>query len=132
MLFDVCLVMELVAGGDLFDEISNSVKFEEVLASSFARDIAKALKYLHQQNIVHRDVKPENLLVRNLYKFSTSHPQIYLYCSKVGKDSNLSIVQNDEGTLMLNKMLGPVTTQIFEDHIKGQGLSPSAVTEVDF
>ena len=100
-LFDVYLVMELVAGGDLFDEISNSVKFEEVLASSFARDIAKALKYLHQQNIVHRDVKPENLLVRNLYKFLTSHPQIYWYCSKVGKDSNLSIVQNDESTVHL-------------------------------
>lgn len=62
-LFDVYLVMELVTGGDLFDEISNSVKFEESIASSFARDIVKALQYLHRQNIVHRDLKPENLLV---------------------------------------------------------------------
>ena len=62
--FDVYLVMELVTGGDLFDEISNAVKFEEPTASLFAQDIAKALDYLHKQNIVHRDLKPENLLVR--------------------------------------------------------------------
>jgi hypothetical protein len=62
--FDVYLVMELVTGGDLFDEISNAVKFEEPVASSFAQDIANALEYLHKQNIVHRDLKPENLLVR--------------------------------------------------------------------
>ena len=62
--FDVYLVMELVIGGDLFDEISNAVKFEEQVASSFTQDIANALDYLHKQNIVHRDLKPENLLVR--------------------------------------------------------------------
>ncbi|XP_028395670.1 serine/threonine-protein kinase DCLK1-like [Dendronephthya gigantea] len=61
--FDVYLVMELITGGDLFDEISNAVKFEEPIASSFAQDIANALEYLHKQNIVHRDLKPENLLV---------------------------------------------------------------------
>ena len=62
--FDVYLVMELITGGDLFDEISNAVKFEEPIASSFAEDVANALEYLHKQNIVHRDLKPENLLVR--------------------------------------------------------------------
>ena len=62
--FDVYLVMELVTGGDLFDEISNAVKFEEPVASSFSQDIVNALDYLHKQNIVHRDLKPENLLVR--------------------------------------------------------------------
>lgn len=60
---EVYLVMELVTGGDLFDEISNSVKFEEPIASLFTRDIVNALQYLHKQNIVHRDLKPENLLV---------------------------------------------------------------------
>lgn len=64
--FDVYLIMELITGGDLFDEISNAVKFEEAIASSFAQDITNALDYLHKQNIVHRDLKPENLLVRKL------------------------------------------------------------------
>ena len=63
---EVYLVMELVTGGDLFDEISNSVKFDEPIASGFVRDIANALQYLHKQNIVHRDLKPENLLVRDI------------------------------------------------------------------
>lgn len=69
--FDVYLVMELVTGGDLFDEISNAVKFEEPVASSFAQDIANALDYLHQRNVVHRDLKPENLLVRNIFRVIT-------------------------------------------------------------
>lgn len=60
---DVYLIMELVTGGDLFDEISSAVKFDEVIASSFSCDIAQALSYLHHRNIVHRDLKPENLLV---------------------------------------------------------------------
>ena len=68
--FDVYLIMELVTGGDLFDEISNAVKFEGPVASSFAQDIANALDYLHEQNIVHRDLKPENLLVRKLHLFT--------------------------------------------------------------
>lgn len=64
---EVYLVMELVTGGDLFDEISNSVKFDEPMACGFVRDIANALQYLHKRNIVHRDLKPENLLVRYIY-----------------------------------------------------------------
>ena len=60
---EIYLVMELVKGGDLFDAISSSMKFTEIVASSYVRDVAKALHYLHKQHIVHRDLKPENLLV---------------------------------------------------------------------
>ncbi|XP_061574493.1 serine/threonine-protein kinase DCLK2 isoform X2 [Cololabis saira] len=60
---DLCLVMELVKGGDLFDAITSSAKYTERDASIMVYNLAGALKYLHSINIVHRDVKPENLLV---------------------------------------------------------------------
>jgi len=52
-------------GGDLFDAIKNSVRFTEPVASKMSADMTNALFYLHSRGIVHRDVKPENLMVRS-------------------------------------------------------------------
>lgn len=57
------LVMELVRGGDLFDAITRVTKFSENQARVMIKHLASALAYLHSLSIVHRDVKPENLLV---------------------------------------------------------------------
>lgn len=62
---EIYLVMELVAGGDLFDAIVSNTRFSEPDSAFMIRDLASALKYLHDMNIVHRDIKPENLLVVN-------------------------------------------------------------------
>ncbi|XP_071503350.1 serine/threonine-protein kinase DCLK1-like [Diadema antillarum] len=59
----IYLVMEYVSGGDLFDAITESVKFTEGDAALMVEDLASALAYLHDLNVVHRDLKPENLLV---------------------------------------------------------------------
>ncbi|XP_042324666.1 serine/threonine-protein kinase DCLK2 isoform X1 [Sceloporus undulatus] len=60
---ELCLVMELVKGGDLFDAITSSTKYTERDGSAMVYNLASALKYLHGLSIVHRDIKPENLLV---------------------------------------------------------------------
>lgn len=62
------LVLELVNGGDLFDAITGVTRFSEPQAKVMVRHLASALAYLHINSIVHRDVKPENLLVSN-YRF---------------------------------------------------------------
>uniref|UniRef100_S4RS00 Protein kinase domain-containing protein n=1 Tax=Petromyzon marinus TaxID=7757 RepID=S4RS00_PETMA len=58
------LVLERVSGGDLFDAITESVRFTERHAAAMVADLCRALQYLHANLVVHRDVKPENLLVR--------------------------------------------------------------------
>lgn len=71
-LFDVfeddrhwCLVMELMQGGELFDQILKKDQFSEHEAREAARAIIDAIGYCHQKGICHRDIKPENLLLSN-------------------------------------------------------------------
>jgi len=57
------LVMELVTGGELFDEIVNRGQYSEKDAARVMGTLCNALAYLHSKKIVHRDLKPENILL---------------------------------------------------------------------
>ena len=62
----IYLVMEYCNSGELFDFIVGKDKLSENQACSFYQEIIDALSYLHSQNIVHRDVKPENILLNKI------------------------------------------------------------------
>ncbi len=57
------LVMEFVQGEDLKHHLDAGTRFTLEQALGVADDLLAALDYAHQQNIVHRDVKPANLLI---------------------------------------------------------------------
>jgi len=57
------LILELAAGGDLFDKIVGDGGFSEETACGFFNQVINGLEYCHSKNIVHRDLKPENLLL---------------------------------------------------------------------
>eukprot|EP00993_Chasmostoma_nieuportense_P001201 NODE_2101_length_1279_cov_78.429688_g1800_i1.p1 GENE.NODE_2101_length_1279_cov_78.429688_g1800_i1~~NODE_2101_length_1279_cov_78.429688_g1800_i1.p1 ORF type:complete len:370 (+),score=83.59 NODE_2101_length_1279_cov_78.429688_g1800_i1:64-1173(+) len=60
----ICLVLELVVGGDLGFHLDEVTKFSPALARFYGAEVASALGYLHENRIVYRDLKPENILVR--------------------------------------------------------------------
>lgn len=64
----IYIVMELMAGGELFDYVVKKGTLTEAEASIIVRMVTSALVYMHGQNIMHRDLKPENLLLTHAPK----------------------------------------------------------------
>eukprot|EP00928_Gymnodinium_smaydae_P034657 TRINITY_DN24511_c0_g1_i1.p1 TRINITY_DN24511_c0_g1~~TRINITY_DN24511_c0_g1_i1.p1 ORF type:complete len:640 (-),score=120.63 TRINITY_DN24511_c0_g1_i1:44-1963(-) len=58
-------VMEKVPGVTLLESLARRAHWTEPLARRLMRQLLEALKYVHTQKLIHRDVKLENLVVEN-------------------------------------------------------------------
>jgi serine/threonine-protein kinase len=56
-------VMEYVEGHTLYDELSSGKVFSEADALRVVIQIARALEHAHGQGLIHRDVKPKNIMM---------------------------------------------------------------------
>ena len=61
--YSVHLVMELCAGGELFDRIIAQGQYSEKAASGICRAIVNVVHICHFMGVMHRDLKPENFLL---------------------------------------------------------------------
>ncbi|KAJ0576594.1 putative protein kinase AGC-MAST family [Helianthus annuus] len=57
------LVMEYLNGGDLYSLLRNLGCLDEDVARIYIAEVVLALEYLHSLCVVHRDLKPDNLLI---------------------------------------------------------------------
>ncbi|KAK6938103.1 Protein kinase domain [Dillenia turbinata] len=57
------LVMELCSGGRLIDQMGKERRLSEQRAANVFKELMLVIKYCHEMGVVHRDVKPENVLL---------------------------------------------------------------------
>ncbi|EEB16680.1 RAC protein kinase DRAC-PK85, putative [Pediculus humanus corporis] len=60
---DLFMVSDLFTGGDLRYHIQQKVHFKEDCVRLYILELGLALEYLQRKSIVHRDVKPDNILL---------------------------------------------------------------------
>ena len=58
-------VMELVQGGDLMFHMQKKKKLPEYHAMFYSAEVALALRFLHRNGIIYRDIKLDNVLLAN-------------------------------------------------------------------
>ncbi|HEY8598266.1 MAG TPA: protein kinase [Thermomicrobiales bacterium] len=60
----VYLVMPYVEGGTLYNRLAGGRALDLAATGTYLRQVAAALDYAHRRGIVHRDIKPQNMLLR--------------------------------------------------------------------
>ncbi|KAL9228824.1 hypothetical protein vseg_004362 [Gypsophila vaccaria] len=78
-----CLVMEYCPGGDLHTlrQRQPGKHFSEYAARFYAAEVLLALEYLHMLGVIYRDLKPENVLVRDDGHIMLSDFDLSLRCT---------------------------------------------------
>ncbi|KAL7714972.1 non-specific serine/threonine protein kinase [Entamoeba marina] len=59
------IIMECIYGGTLKEYVKQRPLLEEEVIRNISKQILEALSYLHEKNIIHRDLKLENVLLLN-------------------------------------------------------------------
>lgn len=97
-----CLVMEFCPGGDLHTlrQKQPGKYFPEQAAKFYVAEVLLALEYLHMLGIIYRDLKPENVLVREDGHIMLSDFDLSLRCDvnpTLLKSSNPGVDPNQKG-----------------------------------
>jgi serine/threonine protein kinase len=59
----IYLVMEYIPGVTVMKKVTNAKKYGEKQAAKYMHQLFEAIAHCHHQKIVHRDIKPDNIMV---------------------------------------------------------------------
>ncbi|KAE8665368.1 Protein kinase PINOID 2 [Hibiscus syriacus] len=133
-----CLVMEYCPGGDLYvaRQRQPAKRFSITSAKFYAAEILLALEYLHMMGIVYRDLKPENVLVREDGHIMLSDFDLSFKCDVVpkllGRKPNLEDAENYDSYCLTPSCatpMQPVLSCFSSSSRKKKGSRVTTITE---
>ncbi len=112
------IVMENIIGGNLLQSVKKMTKLTENQSKNIFKQLIETIKYIHSKNIVHRDIKPHNILL-------TLNNEIKICDFGVGKEINKGNLINETcGTpayispeVLLGKPFDPYKSDIWSSGV---------------
>lgn len=77
------IVMEYMAGGDLFDRLGQLQSYNEQVARDVCSKLLESILYCHENNIAHCDLKPKNLLLKEKERDSSIKLADFGFASRI-------------------------------------------------
>ncbi|MBD2276951.1 bifunctional serine/threonine-protein kinase/formylglycine-generating enzyme family protein [Aphanizomenon flos-aquae] len=59
------LVQQFIKGENLLDELAQKGKYKETQIRELLLDLLPSLKFIHERQVIHRDIKPQNIMRRS-------------------------------------------------------------------
>lgn len=85
---DLILVFEYIQKGPVIDKLPMDERFSEDQSRDYFLDLVLGLEFLHSQHVIHRDIKPQNLLLDNSNRIKIADFGVSEQIAKV--ESNIS------------------------------------------
>jgi serine/threonine-protein kinase len=99
------LVVELVRGKTLRQLLSDEQNLPPEVAAAIGIEIALALEHAHGLGVIHRDVKPENVLIRSVLEGRSSDEQHHEKLVKI-TDFGIAKLLDAQGVTSTGQVLG--------------------------
>lgn len=91
-LFGVFIVMEYLKGETLYDLLKRKDRLRLPEALNIALQVGEALRYMHSKDLIHRDVKPENIFLCRAPEGQRQQPQVKLIdFGLAGRDAKITV-----------------------------------------
>ncbi|MCO5614447.1 hypothetical protein L7F22_068729 [Adiantum nelumboides] len=122
--------MEYLIGGDLYSLLRNVGCLDETVSQIYIAELVLALEYLHSLGVVHRDLKPDNLLIAH-----DGHLKLTDFgLSKVGLINSTDDLSRpcSAGSLLPNGDTGMLQIGSKQSHVREKRQKHSALGTPDY
>jgi hypothetical protein len=120
------LVVELIEGPTLRELIAEHGSLPPEIGVAIALQVARALQHAHDQSIVHRDVKPENVLIEPPRRTSTPNATDEPARTRVKlTDFGIAKLLDAHGVTSTGQVLGS-PAHMSPEQIEGGGVGPAS------
>ncbi|ELP86086.1 protein serine/threonine kinase, putative [Entamoeba invadens IP1] len=87
----ICIVTEFAQYGSLNDCMRKRAQPSKAILNSFEYNVAKGIQYLHANDILHRDIKPDNILIFSIEKTSVINAKL----TDFGSSRNINMLMTN-------------------------------------